>query len=438
MNITAILGCQWGDEGKGKIVDLLGSYVDVVCRFQGGNNAGHTIVYNNQEFKLRLIPSGIFTPKIKNILGSGVMLSPSGLCQEIDQLQKSNISFNNFYISDQISILLDIHKYLDKIRENKLAIQNNAIGTTFSGIGPAYEDKIARRGIKLYDFKNEKSIVLKLKDIIDYHNSIIKNYFHEKTISIHEEIDSIMKYSLLLMKYSINTFSFIKDMIKKNKNILLEGAQGALLDIDHGTYPYVTSSTTTIGAINTLGINQKNITDTIGITKAYSTRVGNGPFPTEIKNNDQDIADIFIKYGKEFGSVTNRQRRCGWLDLVLLKYTTHINGITALALTKLDILSYFTNINICIGYTLGKNTINIDNFNIYDLHKYKPIYKIFEGWNCSINHCTLYEQLPLLAKEFIFYIESQLNIPIIIISVGKSREQTIFRKKLFDKIELTI
>ena len=401
---TLILGLQWGDEGKGKIVDNLSENIDVVCRFQGGHNAGHTIKVNSEKTVLHLIPSGILHKNTKCLIGNGVVLALDALDKEINNLKERGIDFKNrFFVSSACTLILPTHISIDQVRDKQ-----ESIGTTGRGIGPAYEDKIGRRAIRFGDIGDQDLLKEKVDMLVGYHNRILKDLYQHKPHSVNEVFDEIMKYKHLYDEFCIDSQDLMYEWVKNKKSILFEGAQGTLLDIDHGTYPYVTSSSTTAGGVSTgLGIGPKYINKIIGISKAYTTRVGEGPFLTELFDED---GELLAKKGNEFGATTGRPRRCGWLDLVALKKAIFTNSVTDLCITKLDVLDETKVIKVCIEYN--------DN---------KPVFKEFNGWLCSTEGITQYSELPNKAKEYIEYIEKFVNCSASIISTGPSRDQTISR-----------
>ena len=401
---TLILGLQWGDEGKGKIVDNLSETIDVVCRFQGGHNAGHTIKVEGQKTVLHLIPSGILHDNAKCLIGNGVVLALDALEKEIINLKERSIKFNNrFYISSACALILPSHISIDKVRDKK-----ESIGTTGRGIGPAYEDKIGRRAIRFGDLGDEVILKEKVESLVGYHNRLLQDLYEHDPHDVKEIFDYIMKYKHLYDEFCVDSQDKMYEWIKSGKSILFEGAQGTLLDIDHGTYPYVTSSSTTAGGVSTgLGIGPKFIDRIIGISKAYTTGVGEGPFLTELFDKD---GELLAKKGNEFGATTGRPRRCGWLDLVALKKAVFTNSVTNLCITKLDVLDETESIKVCVEY---------DND--------KPVYKVFDGWLSSTEGITEYSELPEKAKEYIEFIEEFAECSASIISTGPSRNQTISR-----------
>ena len=406
----AILGAQWGDEGKGKIVDLLTEKCNAVVRFQGGHNAGHTLVVDGKTTILHLVPSGILHKNVKCIIGNGVVLSLEALSEEIEILKKNNIDVENrLLLSDGCPLILPIHIELDKAREIKKG--KSKIGTTGRGIGPAYEDKISRRGIRLGDLSDQESLLDKVKELLDYHNFVLENYYNVDTFNENEVYENLLLNYDKYKKFIIDVPEYINKAFQENKKIVFEGAQGTLLDIDHGTYPYVTSSNTTVGGIFTgSGVAPKKLDYILAIIKAYTTRVGSGPFMTELfDDNGKQLAKI----GHELGATTGRERRCGWLDLVALKRSIIINGFTGICLTKIDVLDQFEKIKVCVEY---KNN--------------KPVYKTFDGWMTNITKIKKYDELPEKTKIYITTIEEYLEVPVDIISNGPGREQNIFKNKI--------
>ena len=419
-NVT-VVGTQWGDEGKGKIVDWLSERADVVARFQGGHNAGHTIVLNKKVYKLSLLPSGIIRKKI-SIIGNGVVIDPWALINEINKIESQGLKITSklLKISNKASLILPYHQELDLLREN--AKGNNKIGTTGRGIGPAYEDKVGRRAIRVCDLFNKNSREKQLKAAITHHNIILRG-LNKKTIrktSINKMLDKIAP---ILKPFVTNTMELIISSNNKNKNILFEGAQGSMLDIDHGTYPFVTSSNTVSSQSATgSGIGPSLIHNVLGITKAYTTRVGNGPFPSELNNK---TGELLGKIGHEFGVVTGRKRRCGWFDAVIVNYTVKLSGINGIALTKLDVLDTFKEIKICVGYKINKTKIKTVPESYTDMEKIKPIYETLKGWQKSTQKCKSFSELPINAKKYIKRIEKLIECPVSMISTSPERNDTI-------------
>ena len=414
MAIKAVIGGQWGDEGKGKIVDLLSKDSEIVARYQGGANAGHTVYKNDEKIVLHQIPSGILRKECYCIMGNGMVIDPIELVEEINMLRQKNISTENIIISPNAHIVTPLHKYLDRKNEEKT---NNFIGTTCKGIGPCYVDKYNRVGIRALDLsdsdKLKAAFISRMNQCISNHQITDADYETMKS-----EINSFFEACNEIKTYVKDTLS----LLFSKKNILIEGAQGTLLDIDHGTYPFVTSSSPFSGGITTgLGLPLTKFENIIGIFKAYATRVGSGPFPTELFDEDgKKLQDI----GMEFGATTGRPRRCGWFDGLAAKYSCMINGLTDIALTKLDILDNFEKINVCIGYKYNQN--EIQNYSeAVDLEKVTPLYKEFKGWNCDLNGINDYNMLPLECKEYIKFLEDFLETRISIISIGPGRNDII-------------
>jgi adenylosuccinate synthase len=420
--IFVLVGLQWGDEGKGKIVDMLSKDFDVVARYQGGANAGHTIIIDGKKTVLHLIPSGIFTDNIVCVIGNGTVIDPQALIDEILLLNSDGIDLKGrLYISKDAHIILPYHKIIDAINESK----NDKIGTTKKGIGPTYFDKYARRGIKFSDFENESVLKEKIKKNLNYLVTIFPDSEELKSLVASELFDGLKGQYESIKDYFTQTHYLLNDLISQGKNILLEGAQGALLDVDFGTYPYITSSSPTSGGACTgTGIPPTLINGVVGIVKAYTTRVGEGPFPTELfDETGKEIARI----GVEFGATTGRPRRCGWLDLVALKYAIIINGVTEIALTKSDVLDTFNEIKVCTEYELDAKTINTFPSNPFVLQNVKPKYKSFKGWNKSFNESSKYEDLPTEFKAYVEFIENYVGVKVRYISTGPARKDIIIK-----------
>ena len=424
-----VIGTQWGDEGKGKIVDWLSSKADVVVRFQGGNNAGHTIKIDKKTFKLNLLPSGIIRGK-KCIIGNGVVLDPWALIEEIKnlELQGLQIDDQNLFIAENICLILPIHKIIDEI--NELTRGNEIIGTTKKGIGPAYEDKVGRRSIRLCDLHNPTLLKKKINNLIIFHNPRLKEY--GKKIDAKKLLDDLSNISDYLKKFSSPVWKFLNKLGEKDNFILFEGAQGALLDIDFGTYPYVTSSNTSSGQIFAgTGFGIKKNHRVFGITKAYTTRVGSGPFPTELEDS---TGDYLRKKGQEFGTVTKRKRRCGWFDANLVKQSVQISGITDIVLTKLDVLDELEFIKICVGYNLDNKEYDYFPFNELEQFSIKPIYKTLPGWQESTFGIKNWKNLPKNAQDYILFLETLVDTQISIVSTGPERGETIDIKNILSNI----
>ena len=422
MKNVVVVGSQWGDEGKGKIVDWLSSEADVVVRFQGGHNAGHTLVIDKKVFKLRLLPSGIVREGKISILGNGVVIDPWALLDEIKEIKKEgiNVTPDNFMISESASLILPFHQEMDEIRED--AAGKGKIGTTKRGIGPCYEDKVGRRSIRVMDLRSKKNLDNRLKNVLLHHNAIRKGL--KKKIYKKDDLKKkLLKIAPEILKFAQPVWLKLYEFKKDRKKILFEGAQGILLDVDHGTYPYVTSSNTVPAMAATgSGLGPNTINYVLGITKAYTTRVGSGPFPTELKDK---VGESLGKRGKEFGTVTARKRRCGWFDGVLVRQTIKIAGINGIALTKLDVLDELDEIKICVEYELNGKKIDYlpaaseDQFNI------KPIYKTFPGWKSSTQGIRNIKDLPEKAKNYIYALEDFIGAKVSSISTSPERDDTI-------------
>ncbi len=426
-NVT-VIGSQWGDEGKGKIVDWLSNKADIVVRFQGGNNAGHTIVINKKKIALSLLPSGVLRKNKIAIIGNGVVVNPEALLTEIKKLEESGISITskNLVLSENTTLILNLHTKIDHLREKLKGV--NKIGTTGRGIGPAYEDKIGRRAIKLSDLRNEEFLKQKIKFLLDHHNIILKG-LNCPEIKLNDVLKEIKKFKSKILKFCKRTGPILLNARKTGKKILFEGAQGVLLDIDHGTYPFVTSSNTVAGAVAIgAGVSVKQIGFILGIVKAYTTRVGSGPFPSELKNK---IGIKLGEIGNEFGTVTGRKRRCGWFDAVLTKYSLDVSGADGIALTKLDVLDKFKEIKVCIGYKLFGKKIDYFPSSEYEQSKIEPIYETLKGWNESTQGARTWSKLPALAIKYVRRLEELMNTQVIILSTSPQRDDTILVKDPF-------
>ena len=422
MKNVVVVGSQWGDEGKGKIVDWLSSEADVVIRFQGGHNAGHTLVIDGKTYKLRLLPSGIVRKNKISIIGNGVVVNPWALLEEIEDIKKQGVEVNeeNLYLSESVTLILPIHSELDSFREDNT--KNAKIGTTRRGIGPAYEDKVGRRSIRLVDLSSEENLDTKLTILLEHHNSLRRG-MGKKEYDKYKLKEDLLKIAPKILKYSKPIWKKIEEFKKLNKKILFEGAQGILLDVDHGTYPFVTSSNTVASSAATgSGCGVNTINYILGITKAYTTRVGEGPFPTELKN---DIGEKLGERGKEFGTVTSRKRRCGWFDGVLVKQTIKTSGISGIALTKLDVLDEFDEIKICVEYDLNGKKIDYLPTSSEKQFEVKPIYKSFKGWKSSTCGIKEFSELPKEAQHYINFIEEFIEAKISTISTSPERKDTI-------------
>ncbi len=426
---VVILGAQWGDEGKGKVVDMLTRDVDAVVRFQGGHNAGHTLIVNGEVTKLQLIPSGILHEGVQNFIGNGVVVSPEALTREMTKLTDRGVPVKDrLAISYNCPVILPVHQRLDEVREQAKGAA--AIGTTKRGIGPAYEDKVARRAIRLQDLLDETLFRNKLEELMDYHNFVLTQFFKV------EALDVQALYDVTLSQFS--EFRELLDDVghrlwvlkQGGARIIFEGAQGSFLDIDHGTYPYVTSSNTTAGcAASGSGVGPKFLDEVVGVVKAYATRVGGGPMPTELHDA---TGEHLSRVGMEIGTVTGRKRRCGWLDLVALKRSVEINSLTGLALTKLDVLDDLDEIKVCIAYESGPNRYTIPPQEIRAYEASRPIYKTFSGWKSSIKGLTRFQDLPPLAREYVEFIAEFVGVPLTLVSTGADRDETIVLRPLWD------
>lgn len=421
MPVQVIVGAQWGDEGKGKVVDLLSEDVSIVARYQGGANAGHTVVVGDREYVLHLIPSGIFHPHVTCIIGNGVVLDPVALMEEIRQLQQLNINISGrLLISHNAHLIMPYHKLLDTIREQG----ENKIGTTGRGIGPAYIDKVMRTGIKIVDLLNRDVFVTKLRRNIEEKNQILQKIYGEAELDVDAIVNEYEEFDKTIDEYVTDTSLYLNQALKEGKRILAEGAQGALLDVDHGTYPFVTSSNPISGGACTgLGIPPTAINSVMGVVKAYSTRVGNGPFPTELNN---DIGDKLRELGQEYGATTGRPRRCGWFDAFSVRYSAMVNGISKIAITKLDVLDTFDEIKICIGYTYEGKVLKTFPTDARSLECIEPVYETYEGWKTPLSGYSSYYSLPVAARRYIEAMSSLTGTDVWIVSVGARRDQTIF------------
>ena len=429
MNNVVVIGSQWGDEGKGKIVDWLSSKADVVIRFQGGHNAGHTLVIDGVTYKLRLLPSGIVRKNTISIIGNGVVVDPWALLDEIKEISSKGIEITpkNLIISDSANLILPFHKELDEIRED--AAGKAKIGTTRRGIGPAYEDKVGRRSVRIMDLVSEKDLDKRLDTALSHHNAIRKGL--EKEIYEKKQLkEDLLKISTEILKYSKPVWKKIDEFKSNKKKILFEGAQGILLDIDHGTYPFVTSSNTVASAAATgSGCGPNTINYVLGITKAYSTRVGEGPFPTELTDK---VGQQLGERGKEFGTVTSRKRRCGWFDGVLVRQTIKISGINGIALTKLDVLDELEEIKMCIAYEIKGKKINYLPASTEEQLNIKPVYKSFKGWKSSTKGIKKFDDLPDNAKLYVTELEKFLETKVSSISTSPERNDTILIEDPFN------
>lgn len=424
MSIRVVIGAQWGDEGKGKIVDLLSDKVEYVARFQGGANAGHTLKFDDKEVVLHLVPSGIFNGDATCVIGNGVVIDPIALVKEIEGVKEMGFSLENrFYISQTAHVILPYHKILDQLKEKRRA--KDAIGTTGRGIGPAYVSKVARIGIRMVDLLDRAVLRRKIEQNVVDINYSLENMYNEPTIDVDDIMNEIEESIKTLEPYICNTSNILHEAIENKESILLEGAQGCLLDVDHGTYPYVTSSSPTSGGACTgTGVPPTAITHVMGITKAYCTRVGNGPFPTELED---ETGEELRKKGHEFGATTGRPRRCGWLDLVALKYAVRINGMNELTLTKMDVMDGFEEIKVCTSYKINGKETKVFPLCLDEVENVEPVYTSLPGWDKDISGMTTWEELPANAKSYIEFVEDYLGVKFTIISTGPKRKETIVR-----------
>lgn len=423
MPVQIIVGAQWGDEGKGKLVDMLAENASVVARYQGGANAGHTVCIGDQEHVLHLIPSGIFHSHITCVIGNGVVIDPAALLSEIAQLRSAGIRIDGrLLISHNAHLIMPYHKLLDSAREQA----GNTIGTTGRGIGPAYIDKAMRTGIRIVDLLDRDVLARKIRTNIEEKNKILTRIYGETHLDVDQLIDEYTKFDADIDPYVTDTASFLHDAINQNKMIIAEGAQGALLDMDHGTYPYVTSSNPTSGGACTgLGIPPTSVTSVLGIVKAYSTRVGNGPFPTEL--NDE-TGERMRRTGNEFGATTGRPRRCGWLDAVALRYSAMVNGIQDIAMTKIDVLDDFDEISVCTAYERNGKRLKSFPTDVQTLEAVTPVYERFQGWKTSLSSMTSTNQLPSAALKYLEAVGRLTGMRVTIVSVGPRRDQTILAR----------
>ncbi len=422
MPVTVVIGSQWGDEGKGKIVDLLSEDLDIVARYQGGANAGHTICWDDKEFVLHLVPSGIFHDNTTCVIGNGVVIDPAAVIEEIKTIEELGYSVEGrLHISHNAHLIMPYHKAVEQARERLR--DADAIGTTGRGIGPAYMDKFARTGIRMVDLLDRDTLRKKLKQAIEEKNTLLKSVYGADELDVDAIVEEYVEFDKMVDPYVTDTTQYLNRALADGKHVLAEGAQGSLLDVDFGTYPYVTSSHPTVGGCCTgLGVPPTAVNRVIGIVKAYSTRVGNGPFPTEL--ND-DAGERLRKVGHEFGATTGRPRRCGWLDLVALRYTTQVNGFTELAVTKLDVLTGMDEIKVCTRYRYnGKETGRFPS-ETQTLERVEPIYESLPGWSENLQEASTFEELPANAQSYLEYLQQKLNVRISLISMGPKRSQTI-------------
>ncbi|MEJ2200817.1 MAG: adenylosuccinate synthase [Desulfuromonadaceae bacterium] len=426
---VVIVGAQWGDEGKGKVVDIYTEYADDVVRYQGGNNAGHTLVVGDEKTVLHLIPSGILHEGKRCIIGNGVVLDPKVFLEEITKLKKRGYLQNDsqLVVDGNVHIIMPYHKAIDIARESSSS--SRKIGTTGRGIGPTYEDKIGRKGIRFIDLIHPENFARKVKELLPERNFLLEKYFGCPALNEQEIIDEYVEYGQQLKKYLGHTSKLLNQSISKDKNILFEGAQGSMLDIDHGTYPYVTSSSTIAGGACTgSGVGPRFIDEVIGISKAYVTRVGEGPFPTELED---DMGEQLRAIGQEFGATTGRPRRCGWVDTVALREAVRTNGLTGLAITKMDVLSGLETIKVCTAYSYRGELLEDFPQDLDVLKECKPVYEEVDGWNCDLSSATSFESLPQKARDYLAKLEQVTGCPVVLVSIGPRRSETIQIKNPF-------
>lgn len=423
MPVIAIIGAQWGDEGKGKVVDLLAEKARMVVRFSGGDNAGHTVINPYGEFKLHLIPSGIFYPQVVCIIGNGVVINPKVLIDEIDQLNQRGIDTSKLFISDRANLIMPYHILLDGLEEELRG--GKALGTTRKGIGPAFADKTARLGIRIGELLDKEALLERLRFILEYKNVILTKIYGVSPLSLNEVYSQYCQYGERLAPYIRETTTMLEEALAKDELVILEGAQGTLLDPDFGTYPYTTSSSPLAGGgCIGAGLGPTGISRILGVFKAYCTRVGGGPMPTELKD---EIGDLIRERAGEYGTTTGRPRRCGWFDAVAGRFSTRVNGFTGAALTRLDILDVLPLLKICVGYKLDGKTIDYFPGNVASLERCQPIYEELPGWQVPISHIRQYRKLPIKAQQYVARLEELISCPVNIISVGAEREQTIHK-----------
>lgn len=427
MASVIIVGTQWGDEGKGKIVDYLANKAQYVVRSQGGSNAGHTVVVDNIKYKLRLLPSGILHKDKVCIIGNGVVIEPKVFLSEIDGLIEKKVNMSNLKISNRAHVLMPYHKILDELQEENLG--ENKLGTTKNGIGPCYMDKASRLGIRIVDLMNKEVFAKKLKFNVELKNKLLKKLYNHEGINYEELLKEYLEYAERLRPYVADTTTILNKAIKEKKNILFEGAQATMLDLDHGTYPFVTSSYPAAGGACTgSGVGPRKIDNVIGVVKAYSTRVGEGPFPSELFD---DVGQFIRDKGGEYGTVTGRARRCGWLDACVIKYASYINGLDSIAITRLDILDDLEKLKICVAYKYNGEILEDYPADLDILSKVEPVYEEFDGWKTSTTNIREYDKLPENAKKYLKRLSEVIDTEISIVSVGAGRDETIIIKDIF-------
>lgn len=427
MASVIIVGTQWGDEGKGKIVDYLAENCEYVVRSQGGSNAGHTVVVNNVKYKLRLLPSGILHKNKVCVIGNGVVIEPKVFLSEIDSLIEKKVNISNLKISDRAHVLMPYHKILDELQEEDLG--ENKLGTTKNGIGPCYMDKSSRLGIRIVDLMNKETFAKKLKFNVELKNKLLKKLYNHDGVNYDELLKEYLGYAEKLRPFVADTTTILNKAIKEKKNILFEGAQATMLDLDHGTYPFVTSSYPAAGGACTgSGVGPRKIDNVIGVVKAYATRVGEGPFPSELFD---DVGQFIRDKGGEYGTVTGRPRRCGWLDACVVKYASYVNGLDSIAITRLDILDELDKLKICVAYKYNGEILEGYPADLDILSKVEPVYEEFEGWKTSTRDIREYDKLPENAKKYLKRLSEVIETDISIVSVGAGRDETIIIKNIF-------
>ena len=428
MSSIVIMGSQWGDEGKGKMTDWLAQKADMIVRYQGGNNAGHTIAFNGKTYKLQLIPSGIFEPQKINVIGNGVVVNPKALLNELQMLKDAGVTPLNLKISSRAHLILPYHIQLDIAQEKQRGDQK--VGTTHNGIGPAYMDKAARIGIRMCDLLEKDTFATKLKENLAQKNALFEKIYDEETFDFDSLFNEYYEYGQQLKDYVTDTSVLVNEAIDAGKNVLFEGAQGIMLDLDHGTYPYVTSSNPVVGgALDGAGVGPQSFTKMVGVCKAYSTRVGEGPFPTELTN---ETGDWIREKAHEYGTVTGRPRRIGWFDAVAMRHAKRVSGMNCLSLNLLDIFTGLKKVKICTAYMLDGKQIDYYPASLKELERCEPVYEEFDGWTEDISTVTEYDQLPANAKKYLKRIEELTGLQLMTISVGPSREQTITLKDAWE------
>ncbi len=423
MPVLAVIGAQWGDEGKGKVVDLLAEKTKMVVRFSGGDNAGHTVVNRYGEFKLHLVPAGIFSPQAICIIGNGVVINPAALIDEIDQLNQRGVDTSRLFISDRAHLIMPYHVLLDGLEEESRG--GKALGTTRRGIGPAFADKVARLGIRTSDLLDKEGLLERLRFILNHKNAILTKVYEASPLSEDDIYSQYCQFGEQLAPYIRETTIMLEEALNRGESILLEGAQGTLLDPDFGTYPYATSSSPLAGGgCLGAGLGPTKISQVLGVFKAYCTRVGSGPMPTELTD---ETGNLIREQGHEYGTTTGRPRRCGWFDAVAAKFSTRVNGFTRAAITRLDVLDTLPSLKICVGYRLDEHTIDYFPANVAALDRCQPVYEELPGWQTPISDIRQYDQLPIQARQYLARLEELISCPTSLISVGMRREQTIFK-----------